>query len=434
MQVIHESSLRDYCVFCIVKLSFFNMSLQGYTKIRFGHLLPVLGEEMDNGELVIEGGIIREISRRPIETLGSTIDLSNYLVLPGFVNAHCHLALSALQGKVPRLEKFTDWAENLVKQNITISQEERIRSLRIGAEVMMHSGVTTLADYLALPELLAEYRSLPFRQLVFLEVLRLKSSAMPEIMTNVERVLNEFVPTDGIFSLGLAPHAPYSVSPELFRSLKRLAVSQGYRLSCHVAEFPEEVRFLKDGGGDLYELFCRLNTYDEGWKPPDVSPVRYLDSLGALDSLLAVHLNHVTEDVELLRAKGVSAVFCPASTQWFGRKQYMPVRRLLDLGIAVGLGTDSLASNDSLNFFKELRAAAAMLPDVGKKEILDMATHGGAAALGLRTGVIAPGMPADIIAIRVDRPASGLWIDALFDPQRGNVDFVMVNGKTVLIK
>lgn len=410
------------------------MLLQSYTKIRFGHLLPVQGEEMDNGELIIERGLIKEISRCTTETLGSTIDLSDCLVLPGFVNAHCHLALSALQGKVPRLEKFTDWAENLVKQNITISQDERIKSLHRGAEEMIRSGVTTLADYLAQAELLAEYRSLPFRQLVFLEVLKLKSSAMPEVIANIERILGEYIPKDGILSLGLAPHAPYSVSPELFQALKQLAVKQGYPLSCHVAEFPEEVHFLREGGGDLYELFRRLNAYDEGWKPPGISPVQYLDSLGVLDSLLAVHLNYVAEDVKLLRAKGVSAVFCPASTQWFGRKQYMPVRQLLDLGVTVGLGTDSLASNDALNFFKELRAASAMLPDVGKKEILDMATRGGAAALGLRTGVIAPGMPADLIAFRAARPASGLWIDALFDPQRENVDFVMVGGKTVLIK
>lgn len=112
----------------------------------------------------------------------------------------------------------------------------------------------------------------------------------------------------------------------------------------------------------------------------------------------------------------------------------MPVRRLLDLGVAVGIGTDSLASNESLNFFQELRLAEAILPEVGRREILAMATRGGAKALDVRTGAIVPGMPADLIALRVLPPSSGSWIDAVFDPQRENADFVMVEGNIVYSK
>lgn len=392
------------------------------------------GEEVDHGELIIEGGIIREISRSPIEPFaGDLIDLSDCLVLPGFVNAHCHLALSVLRGKTPRTAKFADWAETLVYQNRAVSLEDRVRCLRMGAEELIRSGVTTLADYLAQPELIGEYRSLPFRQVVFLEVLQLKQAALTDAVANANKALEAFTPHKRI-TVGLAPHAPYSVSPALFQELRRMADRRACPFSCHVAEFSEEIRFLLDGGGELRDLFQKLDAYDEGWCPPGTSPMHYLDSLGVLDSMIAVHLNHIDDDVDLLRAKKVSAVFCPGSTRWFGRSRHMPVRRLLDLGVAVGIGTDSLASNESLNFFQELRLAEAILPEVGRREILAMATRGGAKALDVRTGAIVPGMPADLIALRVLPPSSGSWIDAVFDPQRENADFVMVEGNIVYSK
>ena len=410
------------------------MSNQGFTKIRYRHLLSLQGEDVDHGELIVEGGIIKEVSSCPIEPFaGDLIDLSDCLVLPGFVNAHCHLALSVLHGKTSKTARFADWAEALVRRNAEVSRSERLRCLHAGAGDLVQSGVTTLADYLAQPELIAEYQSLPFRQVVFLEILQLKHSALAETLANTNKILEEYRP-QRCLTMGLAPHAPYSVSPALFQSLRRVADSQNHPFSCHVAEFPEETRFLKDGGGELRELFQKLNAYDENWKPPGTSSMRYLDSLGVLDSMLAVHLNHIEDDVDLLRTRKMSAVFCPRSTRWFGRSPTMPVRRLLDLGIAVGIGTDSLASNDSLDFFKELRVAEEMLPEVSRREILDMATRGGARALGLRAGAIAPGMPADLIAFRASRPSSGCWADAVFDPQREKVDFVMIDGKTVLFE
>ena len=109
----------------------------------------------------------------------------------------------------------------------------------------------------------------------------------------------------------------------------------------------------------------------------------------------------------------------------------MPVRELLDRGIVVGLGTDSLASNDSLNFLAELRAAEEMLPDVSREEILRMATLGGAGALGLEGGEIAAGMPADLIGFRVEGPPPADWADIPFETDRREVDVVMIDGKAL---
>ena len=161
-----------------------------------------------------------------------------------------------------------------------------------------------------------------------------------------------------------------------------------------------------------------------------MSPARYLDSLGVLDSLAAVHLNLVEADLDLLKSRKVKAIFCPQSTRWFGREKYMPVRDLLDRKMVVGLGTDSLASNESLSFLDEIRAAEEMLADVSREELLCMATRGGAEAIGMDCGVAEEGRPADLIGFRV-REKFDDWYSVPFELGRSEVDFVMMGGKKV---
>ena len=126
----------------------------------------------------------------------------------------------------------------------------------------------------------------------------------------------------------------------LFRELKRLAAKYGAPFSCHVAEFDEEVRFLQQGGGELEDFLRERDVFDADWRPPGKTPLAYLDGLGVLESMAAVHLNAAHEDLGLLAARGACAVFCPGSTRWFGRTRFMPVRDVIDSGVCVALGTD----------------------------------------------------------------------------------------------
>lgn len=401
-------------------------------RIRFGALLTMRGEALRGGELVIENGRIESVRPALSESPeNSVIDLSDCLVMPGFVNAHCHLALSILYNRVPKAEHFPDWAFSLVTQNMKIERGERICHLRAGAEAMLRSGVTAFADYLAMPDLLEEYAALPFRQLAFLEVLGFKSSDAENLAGLLEPVFGASGFPSELRGLGIAPHAPYSVSPELYRALRRMADRYGCPFSTHAAEFPEELRLLADGGGEMRTLLKKLDSWDDDWKPPGTTPLRYLAGFGVLKSLVGIHLNHVADDIGLLVENSVRAVFCPGSTRWFGREQWMPVRKLLDAGVAVGIGTDSLASNESLNFFRELRTAEEMLPECARREILEMATAGGARVLGLETGIIALGAPADIIGLRVGSLPANLY-DIPFDPERDKADFVMIDGIVAL--
>lgn len=399
-------------------------------KIKFKALIPIEGEVVENGELLIEQGRIKEIRQSQSDD-SECLDLSDHLLLPGFVNAHCHLSLSALHEKVPRCESFTDWVRALLKDNMQLPWDERVQAMKSGAQEMLESGVTTLADFMSHPELFPEYAALPFRQILFLEVLGFKKSMVEEVLNRVTSILTSQNPKGDLLQLGLAPHAPYSVSPALFRELKKLATRYDCSYTCHVAEFPEEIRFLKEGGGELQKFLTERGVIDDDWQPPGMSPVRYLDEVGVLDAMIGVHLNHIDDDVELLAAHNARAVFCSGSSRWFGRTQIMPVRQLLDVGVTVGLGTDSLASNESLNFLREIKIADEMLPDVSRPEILKMATDGGGQALDLPAGSITPGMSADLIGFRVrNKPTA--WTDVPFDPDRDRVDFSMVAGKVVI--
>ncbi len=439
-------------------------------------MLTLCGAPIENGELVVDDGKIVEISNQSAngkndaaENAGGendgandaakndgrgdggggvttatarnidggenddVLDLSDCLLMPGFVNAHCHLSFTALEKKLspspsPSPSPFADWIRALVSLNAAVDDESRLQGIYAGADAMKRSGVTALGDYIAEPELLKVIGGLGFRAVLFLETIGFRSAHAQSLCAKAEDILRS-ASLPPLSILGLAPHAPYSVSPQLFRCLGKLARKYHRPFSCHVAETQDEVRFLDDGDDALEKFLKERHAWDSRWKPAGKTPVQYLDSLRVLDRLIAVHCNFVSADFATMAEKKVSAVFCPNSTEWFGRTKFMPVRALLDAGINVALGTDSLASNDSLNFLRELRVADELLPDVGRGEILAMATCAGGEALGLECGKLARGRPADVIGFRVPPSYAGSWCDVPFESRRHEVDFYMVAGE-----
>ncbi len=392
------------------------------------------GNQLSKGELIVEDNSISSIEPEVNDSFeGQVLDLTDCLVMPGFVNAHCHLSLSALQNKVLKTEKFSEWVLSLMEQDCNLNEEERITGIRQGVNSLLDSGVTTLADYLGRPDLLDEYAKLPFRKIIFLEAIGFKESKADGIIESLRSVLDSNSGGNPLLKLGLAPHAPYSVSPKLYQELRELADDMDCPISSHIAELAEEDLLLQDGGGDLRELLDKRDAFDEKWSPPGKPVLQYLEDLDALDSMIGVHLNHIGKDKNILVGNFMSAVFCPGSTKWFGRSKYLDAKGFLNGSIAVGLGTDSLASNDSLNFFRELKITEELQPNLTRQEILEIATRRGAEALGLKTGVLAKGMPADIIAMKIQSEFNSPY-DIPFEPNRDKVDFSMIDGKIIVEK
>ena len=391
-------------------------------KIKFRALLTMCSEPIENGLLIIENGNILEISSEALNpNTNNVLDLSDHLLMPGFVNAHCHLGLTALANKLSSENNFSKWIHDLILLNSVLSHEERIKGILSGASEMKSSGVTGLADYVADPALLESIYELGFRCVLFLETIGFQENRAEILAHEVEAILKSHKSN---LPLGIAPHSPYSVSAKLLHRLYELSQKYGCLLSTHLAETEEEAQFIEKGEGPLLELLKNRQAFDENWKPPAKSPARYLESLSINNDMVAVHCNFIDNDIDFINA----AVFCPKSTSWFGRSPTIPVKKMLDANIPVALGTDSMASNDSMNFLEEIRMADKLLPDVSRKEILTMATSYGAQILRFPCGTIERGQKADLIGFRIKTEMKN-WHDLPFESETKKVDFYMVNGK-----
>jgi cytosine/adenosine deaminase-related metal-dependent hydrolase len=208
-----------------------------------------------------------------------------------------------------------------------------------------------------------------------------------------------------IVHISLAPHAPYSVSPGMFAALREhLDAHAGDVSSVHLAESPEEVEFLRTGGGGWRDLLQELGAWSDSWRAPRRSPVAYLAEMGFLDaSVLVVHAVQCSDD-DLIRlaALGTTVVSCPRSNRYVGVGD-PPLAAFYAAGLPVAFGTDSLASVDDLQMFSELAAARSVAPRVPAHDLLESATLTGATALGFGSefGSVESGKRAALIAVRL---------------------------------
>jgi cytosine/adenosine deaminase-related metal-dependent hydrolase len=205
--------------------------------------------------------------------------------------------------------------------------------------------------------------------------------------------------------VSMAPHAPYSVSPALFRAIRaEVGRHPDGMSSVHLGENPEEIELLRSGTGEIRRVLEELGRWPADWRAPGVGPVEYLDSLGVLDArMLVVHGVQFTRgDLDRLREKRVTVVACPRSNIHVGVGS-PPLALFYESGLAVAFGTDSLASVADLNLFSELREARRIAPDVPARPLLESATRVGADALGFgaELGTIEPGKRAELIAVSI---------------------------------
>jgi cytosine/adenosine deaminase-related metal-dependent hydrolase len=331
-----------------------------------------------------------------------TIDLGDVAILPGLVNAHTHLELSWMRGRIPPSDSMPAWASRLMalRRDQEIDPQrpiaEAIRDVRAAGTALVGDVTNTLAPY----DLLADSE---LGAAIFKELLGFNAASPEQIVAAARSELDGLTPLEWLRP-SIVPHAAYSVSPALFRAIARAAGDRP--LSVHVGESPDEMQFLRDGTGAWRELLGRLGAWNEAWESPGCGPVEYLDRLGVLNArLLAVHGTQL-DDGELARlaAAGATLVTCPRSNRWTGAGT-PPIGRFYDCGVPVAIGTDSLASVDDLNLFRELAEVRRLVPHVPARRLLESATIAGAAALGFGAefGTIEPGKRADLIAVRVPR-------------------------------
>jgi cytosine/adenosine deaminase-related metal-dependent hydrolase len=435
--------------------------LQQEMIIRARIVVTMDGALIENGAVAISGseivdvGKFDEINRR---NAGEIVDLGEQALLPGLINAHCHLDYTCLRGKIPPQKTFSDWIHAINEEKAKLSPKDYLVSINEGLAEAKRFGTTTIANLTAFPELISQIHA-PIRTWWFAELIDVRAperaSEIVDLAIELLRSSLECVDMSALSKRrhvaalqtprwGLAPHALFTASNNLYRHCKEVAQQKDMLLTTHLAESREEMEMFRDGSGPLYEFLKSIGRpmNDCGNQTP---LERFLDLTGRGGSpnrplaievnrryppWIIAHLNELTEsDFELLERskRQFHVVHSPRSHDYFKHSQF-PFERLRSLGFNICLGTDSLASNENLSLFAEMRAFQRGEPWISPNEILKMITVNPAIALHQENviGRIRPGLCADLIAVPCSEGDNPFEQIVSFD---GSIDWIMVNGK-----
>jgi len=332
-----------------------------------------------------------------------TVDWGAAILIPGLVNAHIHMELTSLRDVIPRSLPFTDWLSRLIAERRSWNPEQLQGSIRQGVLESLASGTTLVGDISSSGATRDFTRDIPLRQVVFEESIAFSPELSAERVSDMDRILDPSEASD-FYRRGISPHAPYSVSRDLYRGLAKLAQQRNLHLATHIAETEEEIQFLQTGAGEFRNFLESMDLFPSDWNPPRLDPIPYIHSLGVLSAnSILVHCNYLDrESIRLIADSHSSVVYCPRSHAFFHHRRH-PIRALLDAGINVALGTDSLASNRTLSLLDEIRFLYAERKDLEAEEILQAATFNGARALGFgsRLGILKSGYWADMTVLEI---------------------------------
>jgi len=394
-------------------------------------------EIIRGGSILIRDGLIEAVSKERIKArnIDLVIDGEDKLALPGLVNAHTHVSMTLFRGYADDMH-LKEWLEDKIwPLERKLTGDICYLGALLGCLEMIRSGTTCLLDMYFYPDYVARAaREAGMRAYV--------SHALIDLMDRDEGLRQVGLAEDYIrrirgmgdprIGIAISPHAPYSCSEETLLKAKEIAEREGIPLHIHLAETrKEQVDFEKK-----YRL----------------REVEYLDRIGFLSHrLVAAHSVWLTRrEVRLLAERGVKVAHCPVSNMKLAEGGTAPIPEMMEEGLTVSLGTDGAASNNSLDMFETMKVCALAHkahrwdPTVAPAQtVLDMATIGGAEALGLshRIGSISEGMRADIILMDLKSPnlrpihaPSTLVSHMVYSANGCNVDTVIVDGKILMYK
>ena len=398
--------------------------------VRAHTVVTMDGAPIENGAVAISGnriidlGSFDEVERR---NSGEIVDLGEQALLPGLINAHCHLDYTCLRGKIPPQKSFADWIRAINAEKAKLSGADYLSSITEGFAEAKRFGTTTVANLTAFPELISQIHS-PIRTWWFAELIDVRSPEQANEI--VDLAIEALKPAE---NWALAPHALFTASADLYRCCEEIAQRENVLLTTHLAESREETSMFQEASGPLYEFMKSI-----GRPMSDCGRMTPLAAFIGVDRALptewiVAHLNELAEsDFDLLETaeRKFHVVHSPRSHHYFAHNRF-PFERLRALKFNVCLATDSLASNQSLSLFAEMRTFQRNEPGLSPDKIFEMVTVNPALALdqsrhGGTLGRIRPGFQADLISIPRSGGANLFEEIVAFD---GPIDWMMVNGR-----
>ncbi len=411
-------------------------------------ILPLSSPEIVDGAVAVDGQKIVSVGNR--NTLleqypeAATRELGESVIIPGLVNAHSHLELTAMRGFLEdEAADFFAWLRKLTSARLERMTADDLRvSASWGACEAARAGVTCVAD--ASDAALQSMKALcdvGLRGIVFQESFgpdpRLAQENFEKLMTKIAGLRER---ETSLVKAGVSPHAPYTVCSQQLQMISKLALEQKLPLMMHAAETEMEVRFLREGRGPFAE---GLRSRGIEWRAPGVSPIQYLHDAGVLETMpLLAHCIRVDEaDLETIKQTETRVAHCPKSNAKLGHG-VAPFAKMVEKGIQVGLGSDSVASNNTCDLLEEARFALLLARsggscDLNSDDILRAATLGGAYSLGLagQAGELKEGLQADFAVVSLDGahqiPSYGPAETLVFASSGRDVTMTVVAGREV---
>jgi 5-methylthioadenosine/S-adenosylhomocysteine deaminase len=374
-------------------------------------------------DVLIDGGRFRSLSAPAGTVADRTLDASGLAILPPFYNTHTHAAMSLLRGyadDMPLQKWLTDYIWPY--ENKMTRQDIREGS-RLAVREMILTGTVFFSDmYFDIEETIEVVREYGLRAAI--GVTFVESHSKSQQAEKLAMLRNWSDPTGGLITLTVAPHAIYTVGPDLLVQCAATARELGLKLHIHLSETQQEVDNCKREHG--------------------TTPVRYLDKLGVLGpNVIAAHVVHVDEEeAAILAERGVTVSNCPCSNMKLASGIF-PYKRLKEAGCRITLGTDGDSSNNNLDMREEMKFASLLAkvssgdPELlPAAEALDMATRQGAEAFGIDAGVIAEGKQADAILVDLGdirmQPCHNLISNWVYAAGSSCVDTVICNGRILM--
>jgi 5-methylthioadenosine/S-adenosylhomocysteine deaminase len=389
-------------------------------------VVPVSVPPVEDGAVAVEGARIVAVGARADVCAqfpdATTEDFGAAALMPGLVNCHTHLELTALRGFLEAEEgDFFAWLRKLTLARMFRLTTDDLRvSATWGAIEAVRAGVTCVGDAASSAEpCLAALADVGLRGTIYQEVFgpdaRMAAEQWAKSRAQIEALCAR---ATELVRVGVSPHAPYTVSAPLLEMITAYALDARLPVMMHAAESEAESLLIRAGRGAFADDYARRGIE---WRAPAMSPIQYLADVGVLNArpLLAHCIRVDDRDIETIKRAGASVAHCPKSNAKLGHG-HAPYHKFLKL--KHGLGSDSVASNNTCDLFAEARTALLMaraeapdaLAELTAPQALFAATAGGAEALGLetKTGALAAGLQADMIAVRLD----GAHQQPVYDP------------------
>lgn len=387
--------------------------------ISASYIYPVSAAPLKDGVIAIDSnGLIKEILTAAEAASKGITDITYYkgALVPGFVNTHCHLELSHLKGKIAKHTGLPGFVEQVIRQR-QAEEAEVIAAMEEADRKMYENGIVAVGDISnkLISKEVKEISGIYYH--TFIEAMGFNPVKAEEIIKAAAELKHAFKP----LSASIVPHAPYSVSDELFQQIRIEGEKNHDLISIHNQETPDENAFFEGKTGSFLKLYQFLGLNIDFFEATGkTSLISYLPKLSTTQKTLLVHNTFTSKaDLDFASAHHPSLYWCLCPNANLYIEDKLPeLKRLQDANVKITLGTDSLASNDQLSIIEEMKTLQDHFK-ISFEELLKWATWNGAAFLGIEDqfGSLAVGKTPGIVLLEtvdnyVDNPVDN-YVDIL---------------------